>query len=738
MEADDAMTLYTQSGKEPKTPVHSPVARHCPKCGLNIPLTVTACPKDGTQIDDTLGEGRKLVGNYQFLEFIGSGGMGVIYKAKHPVLKRLVAIKMLHSHLMSEVITRRFKQEAEAVSGLSHPCIIAVHDFGVSEFGQPYMVMDYIDGKPLSEILRQGPMRVEAAINIAIQLAHALQHAHEGGVLHRDLKPSNIMVTDYDCDFPEVKIVDFGIAKILETDATKVTQTGELLGTPQYMSPEQCQGGELDARSYIYSLGCVLFESITGKPPFSGSSMVSIIVDQISKSARTLGEVRPDMSFPSQLEDMMAKTLAKDPADRYQSMDAMLTDLNKVQSLVGKPDREQSPSSRSMRLNREQRQLFLISLAAGLSLVGVAASSIMLVNMLTKAMAGRVSDATQVSAQEQASKMDKALFLERSRTARYLDARRMDDQFFSDYYGVNLGITALDLADSHITNKSMPVLPTQKDLHFLSLDRAPISDTGIGCLRNLHDLLELHLDKTGLTDRGMDFLGEIKSLKNLSVKGTAITDLGVRAISSLGLRSLFLSNTKVTDEALKSVAGMKQLQRLSLGSCRQIKGEGLKYLADLPTLQYLDLENCYLNSAGFAALGQLKHLIALEFGYTGVTTGGIKVLSGIQTIEYLNLNGARVEAAWIPILGKMPRLRSLVFNAAVIDPKALAMMPEHMPFITQLQFRYTKLNDKMIAPLSQLKYLQFIDLERSGVTKVAAERLQRELSRPGHIVQIRY
>ena len=155
--------------------MQKPPGRQCPACGLSVPLTVSACPKDGTLIDDTLGEGRKLVGNYEFLEFIGSGGMGVIYKARHPVLKRLVAIKMLHSHLMSEVITRRFQQEAEAVSGLSHPCIINVHDFGVSEHGQPYMVMDFIDGKPLSEILRKGPLAVEAAINIAIQLAHALQ-----------------------------------------------------------------------------------------------------------------------------------------------------------------------------------------------------------------------------------------------------------------------------------------------------------------------------------------------------------------------------------------------------------------------------------------------------------------------------------------------------------------------------------------------------------------------------------
>lgn len=738
MDADEATTLITQSGKEPKTPVKTPAGRNCPVCGLSVPLTISTCPNDGTLIDDTLGEGRKLVGNYEFLEFIGSGGMGVIYKARHPVLKRVVAIKMLHSHLMSDVITRRFQQEAEAVSGLSHPCIITVHDFGLSEHGQPYMVMDFIEGKPLSEILRKGPLPVEAVINIGIQLAHALQHAHEGGVLHRDLKPSNIMVSDYDCAFPQVKIVDFGIAKILETDATKVTQTGELLGTPQYMSPEQCRGGDLDARSDIYSLGCVMFEAITGSPPFSGASMVSVIVDQISKPVRTLTEVRPDMSFHAQLEDLMARALAKDPADRYQSMNAMLVDLNQVQTLVGNPDQKHNQGVRSMRLNREQRQLVLISVAAGLSLLAVAGSSIMFINMVSKTMAGRVSDTTQQSAQEQKAKLEKLLFFERTKTARYLDPRRIDDHFFSSFYNVNLGVTALDLADSHITDKGMSALPVQKDLHFLSLDAAPISDSGIAYLRTLHDLLELHLDRTGLTDRGMTYIAEIKTLKNLSVRDTAITDKGVEAVSGLGLRSLFLSGTHISDASLKTLSSIKQLQRLSIKSCFGVNGSGMKYLVDLPALQYLDVENCPLNAAGVAAIGQLKHLIALEFGHTKATTSGIKIVSQIGTLEYLNLNGNQVDAEWIPILGKLPQLRSLVINGGAIDRQALALMPKYMPNLTQLQLRYTPLTDAMIAPLAELKDLQFIDMERSGVSKQAAENLRKLLTRPGHVVQVRY
>ena len=738
MEPDDAITLFTQSGKEPKTPVRTPAYRACPVCGLYLPLAVAICPKDGAQIDDVPGEGRVLVGKYEFLEFIGSGGMGVIYKARHPVLKRIVAIKMLHSHLMTDVITKRFQQEAEAVSGLSHRCIISVHDYGVSEHGQPYMVMDYVDGQSLSEILRKGPLRLDAAVNIGIQLAHALQHAHDGGILHRDLKPSNIMVSDIDCAFPEVKLVDFGIAKILESESTRVTQTGELLGTPQYMSPEQCQGGELDQRSDIYSLACVLFEAITGKPPFSEATMVAVIVDQISKLPKSLAEVRPDMTFPLLLEDLMARALAKDPADRYQSMGAMLEDLNKVQSIVGSSTSTDSPIQRTLRMNREQRHLLLISLAAAFSLLGVAGSSMMFVNMVGKAMAGRASDTKQKSAEEEGAKLDRLVYLERTKTVRYLDPRRIDDHFFANYFGTDLGITALDLGDSHITDKSMTLLPAQKNLHFLTLVNTPVTDAGIANLRMLHDLLELHLDRTGLTDAGMRYLGEIHSLKNLSVRGTAITDQGVKAICGLGLRSLFVSGTAVTDQSLKEISSIHQLQRLSMRSCRKIRGGGLQYLTSLPTLQYLDVENCRLNEAGISALGKLEHLIALEFGYTNVTTGSVATLSQVRSLEYLNLNGSAVDPEWIRLLGKLPRLRSLVLNACSIKGDGIAAIPEYLPNLTQLQLRYTVLTDDMIEPLAKMKDLQFLDMERSGVTRQAAERLKKQMSRPGHEIQIRY
>lgn len=730
---DDALTMSTQVDADQKTPVQTPAGRVCPRCGLNLPLSVAACPKDGTLIDDTLGEGRKLVGNYEFLEFIGSGGMGVIYKAKNPVLKRLVAIKMLHSHLMSDVITRRFQQEAAAVSGLSHRCIIAVHDFGVSEHGQPYMVMDFVDGKPLSEILRKSPLSVEPAINIAIQLAHALQHAHERGVLHRDLKPSNIMVTDYDCAFPEVKIVDFGIAKILESDSTKVTQTGELLGTPQYMSPEQCQGGQLDARSDIYSLGCVIFEAITGKPPFAGATMVSVIVDQISKPARTLAEVRPDMKFAQPLEDLMARALAKDPADRYQSMAAMLEDLNKVQALVGSPEKLDAKGSRQMKWNKEQRQLVLISLAAGFSLLGVGASSIMLTNMIGKAMAGR----DLRKEEDRSDRLDKLLALERTKTVRYLDPKRMDDKFFNQYFNTDLGITALDMSGSQITDRSMSRLPAQKSLHFLALDGTHISDEGIANLRALPDLLELHVDRTGLTDRGMKYIGEMKSLKNLSVRGNHISDSGIAAISGLELRSLFFSGTGVTDEALKTVGAMKQMQRLTFGMCPRITGQGIKFLEALPGLQYIDASYNSLSPEGMAALGRLPHLIVLEFAYTGVTTSDIKALSQMPSLEYLSLNGSKVQAAWMPLLGKLPRLKSLSLNDCQIDAQTLALIPKHLPGLTQLQFRFSKLTDKNVEPLSQMQQLQFLDMQGSGVSRFAAESLQARISRPGHDVQIR-
>jgi serine/threonine protein kinase len=264
----------------------------------------------------------KTIARYEIVSLVGQGGMGVVYKAKHALLKKTVAVKMLHPHLADNIDSmNRFKQEAEAASRLEHPNVAAVHDFGVTEDGKPYIIMDFVSGQLLQDALAQGQMALPRIIHIFTQVCDALDHAHRKGVVHRDLKPSNIILVQSDDDPDFVKIVDFGIAKVLSDEVGKtMTQTGEALGSPLYMSPEQCLGQKLDARSDIYAVGCLLYEAISGKTAVVGDSIFEIMYKQLHEMPTGLKSLRQDLGNIDQLEAIVFKAMAKNAKERYHTM----------------------------------------------------------------------------------------------------------------------------------------------------------------------------------------------------------------------------------------------------------------------------------------------------------------------------------------------------------------------------------------------------------------------------------
>ncbi len=692
-----------------------------------MPISVSACPQDGTPLKAVVEGVRNLVGNYEFLEFIGSGGMGVIYKAKHPVLNRLVAVKMLHSHLMTDMIVKRFQHEARAVSGLSHPNIIAVHDFGLSEHGQPYMVMDFLSGKPLSEVLRQGPLKQEAVLNIAIQIAEALQHAHERGVLHRDLKPSNIMVTDADCSFPEAKIVDFGIAKIMESQSTRVTQTGELIGTPQYMSPEQCRGGELDARSDVYSLGCVMFEALTGKPPFAGESMVSVIVDQISKPVRSLGEVRPDIVFPIELEDLLAKALAKEPVDRFQSMNALLAEAIDVQKVVAQAERKKASIWRLLKLNHDQRHVLLLSIAAAFTLIGVASSALLFVKTVhTEALKKAPPPAPIIVKQvvkEESSSTAHQMAEDRVALIKYTEPRKLDYAFAQRFLSTNIGLKELDCRDSKIDDLSMVFIGRQAYLSHLYLLRTPISDKGLTNLRDLEYLSHLSLDETHITAKGLKQLSGLPMLTELSVSKTQIGNEGLEALCRFHLNTLQYWENKIDEKSFGILSKFKSLERLNIGNCKMEGVSGLAKLAALPQLHALNLENDgMINDAAMPYLCKIKTLEELELAGTSVTLEGIKQLRKLPHLKYIKFKGAPITQEWIPVLAKFPSLILLSLNESQIDDATLALMPKLMPKLENLDLEKCKnVTDAGLLSIRKIKSLFWVKVSGTQVTEQAVK-----------------
>jgi serine/threonine-protein kinase len=293
-------------------------------CSRDFDSDVAFCPRDGT----ALISGEALVGTvvdnkYRIEGPVGSGGMGQVYRATQLNLERTVALKVMRGDYVSDPsMAERFKREALAAGRLNHPNIVTVYDFGIVPDVGAYMAMELLEGRTLrQELVNRGRLDFSTAVSIMKQICSAVNAAHEQGVIHRDLKPANIFISpSTDGGPPRVKILDFGVAKLRNDgaiDATELTATGAVIGTPVYMSPEQCVGEEIDPRSDIYALGCVFFEIVAGRPPFTGATSSALVVQHASEAPPKPSAFLP--GIPAGLENALLRALAKSPADRYQT-----------------------------------------------------------------------------------------------------------------------------------------------------------------------------------------------------------------------------------------------------------------------------------------------------------------------------------------------------------------------------------------------------------------------------------
>lgn len=299
--------------------------KKCPRCGNEYETTNTLCPNDGTVLERTGDDliGTTLAGKYRVEEHISDGGMGAVYRATHVLMDKTVALKVLHPSLAADdKIVARFTREAKAASRISHPHALNVTDFGESETGVVFLVMEYLRGETLKEIIRRdGPMPLQRVTEIVRQVAGALNAAHAEGVIHRDLKSDNIMLDEVGAQQDWAKVLDFGIAKITEPEGATdpaLTAPNLVIGTPQYMSPEQCShSSDIDARSDIYSLGIIIYEMFTGHVPFVGDSPTAVMMKHLQDEPPSVLTERPDL--PSEVGAAIVRALAKKPEDRFES-----------------------------------------------------------------------------------------------------------------------------------------------------------------------------------------------------------------------------------------------------------------------------------------------------------------------------------------------------------------------------------------------------------------------------------
>ena len=322
---------------------------------------------------------------YLILEVVGAGGMGRVYKARDIELDRIVAVKVLNTSLVGDLDDRsRFKSEGRILARLNHDNIVKFYTYGIFQDRIPYMVMAYVSGTSLREYFKRSPrLPADLVLKFAVEICDGLKAAHDLGIVHRDIKPANVLLIVDSDGVESVKLVDFGLSRVLSSSPVNITrhltQTGMLIGSVHYMSPEQCKGQKADTRSDIYSLGCLIYEMLCGQQPFSAENPLALLSKHVSEAPRSLDEFTKQISLPAGFLSVVAKAMLKNPDERYQTIESLKSDLLLVQSGKGKliPHVEAvSDGRKSARPGRVKTKSAVASFVAVLGITVVSVSCI--------------------------------------------------------------------------------------------------------------------------------------------------------------------------------------------------------------------------------------------------------------------------------------------------------------------------------------------------------------------------
>ncbi len=616
----------------------------------------------------------QLAKQFEFLDLIDSGGMGVIYKARNLTINQIVAIKMIQASALDDRHIKRFKQEATALSNLDHYGIVHVKDFGFTDNAQPYMVLEWIDGLTLPEFIKkQRRLSLETLRSIFVQIAEALSHAHERGVMHRDLKPSNIMIKVAADRTPCVKVIDFGIAKMLTADMNSaLTRTGEVLGSPAYMSPEQIGGIQQDARTDVYSFGCMLFEALSGVPPFQAELPMDLIFQQLNADVPNVKTTAIE-SISDDLAAIVTKCLQKDPDQRFQSMDDLGATLSKVPLIA--PPKDYSPAVKKSMFS-----------ASAFLMVFIAASLIYLMCERT----------AQVEKHEvEVANQKVALDLELHDTEIYANPNK----FVQEYIRNHRNDDEMKIMDSCNDAALIEFTKGNFATKYLKLQNADVKGPGLAYLIRL-PLTRLEMQRSSLTDRGLLEISKMRTLKFLTIDATKVTPLGLSYLSNLALLRLSIRDVNTNDEGLKNICKISTLEHLQLDGNPNITDEGYSHLPELKNLYLITFRNIHVSDRLIKTLLSMKSLTKAYIIDTDITDKQLEMLAQSKTIHEFHLEkNSKISAVGMKYLISMPKLNSLDLRAE------------------------KWLKDEDLKMLKRIEHKFYIDLEDTNVTDVGMKTL---------------
>lgn len=642
---------------------------------LNLSNSPGASQQMANQAAEPAGfsTGSLFLDKYKIMDRIGSGGMGVVYRCSQVFIGKDMAIKTLSQSSMNDETVQRFQTEAKAAGSLSHPNLVSVHDFGVTEEGTPYMVMDYVPGKTLQDVLSaHGQLELETVLDIFIQCADGLAHAHEKGVLHRDIKPSNIVLMQEKNIGPgSIRILDFGIAKINSnsTQTQELTRTGMVIGSPLYMSPEQSIGKRMDWRTDIYSLGCVLYECLCGVPPFQGDTIIETLMLHQTEKPRTLKEASLGREFPKRLQALVSSMMEKNFEDRINSMTIVHYELLEIKDQLKNPSKIQKfqkleklavAAPKSMTVDAGSRWLS-VPVLIGLGAVAAVVVSYFMWTLLS-APTAPVKKLAQV---------DTSFATPGEELASY-DQR------------VKRGIAE---------SKS-------RGIDKVSIDNVEFSQSQYELIAKEKWIRELFLvDCQRLSGAGLDTI-LANPIEKLSLHESDVNEDCMAALArSQSLRSLDISKCKQTsEEGLLKIAGMKKLVLLNMESVPVTDRVLEELLSGDPQFYSLDLAlNTAINDKSVGIIAKHKRGYGLNVSYTSVSDKGVMQIG--KNCVYLGLAGDHR-----------------------ITDAALDHIVKNCPIMRTLQLPGTSVTFDGVMRLTKLKELNHLEL---GAMKLSAEERKR-------------
>jgi len=615
---------------------------------------------------------------YKIEGVLGEGGFGIVYRVTQIFLNKEMALKVLNRSQASDVHYLRFQQEAKAAAALNHPAIIKVIDFGLLEGDVPFLAMELVDGITLSDYLEQhGALELEAAIPLFMRICDGLGFAHRHGIIHRDIKPSNIMLLEQENYLQgDIKIVDFGIAKLSHTENGEIqslTHTGEIFGSPLYMSPEQCDGKPVDSRSDVYSLGCVFFQSLTGSVPFVGNNSLATMLMHSKQPPPTLSEIA-QKEIPERLESIVAKMLAKSPTERFENLGEVISELQKVLEILGVEDTFVPQAVK----DDNKRKSALLAVSAILVSIAIGLFTYNLLPKHTTSTVKLPTSAETESFKSITQQMDvgeeEGFYTKEYKT---IDGRMMrkyhvpfafakfaafDENGFqfkkigtmisSDFelpVECSLYITVRE--QTKVTPETFKHVDPNAVRSLILSNCDNITEDVIAQVGRLTGIRTLILTRTGIGDECIVHLNKLPHLHELKIEENKITIGGLKKLTRLkDLTTLNVSSLEGANTLLSELS--KNMFMLGLRNCN-IADSDMSKIAGFKILQVLNIrENPNVTNTGIKKLLQCKLLRDLDIADTNVTPQGVRALANLPKFDSLRV-------------GKLPDAKVLEFSRAL-------------------------------------------------------------------------